>query len=193
MVAALTTTKRPDTKASQQGVKLAPDEKELQRWYTLQRSQRESQASEDDGERRYLCFLTDYMSNYNHYISKRETQRKYKHDPLTAIEQRLAARPSSSSMPPPAHSKPHQSRPTASSSSSSSKPPVQARLQRESSERERAQALIQRRKRELAGSMTPSTVYNDDDEYRDVYNRQEVKDAHRGRDRRKHQERRRDW
>ncbi|XP_006456350.1 hypothetical protein AGABI2DRAFT_228274 [Agaricus bisporus var. bisporus H97] len=176
MVAALTTTKKGDSKTSQEGIKLGPDEKELQRWYTLQRSQRESQAAEDDDDR-----------------SKRETQRKYKHDPLTAIEQQLAARPSSSSMPPPARPRPHQSH-SAKSSSSSSNSSVQARLQRESSERERARALIQRRKRELEGSMTPSTVYNDDEDgYRDVYNRREVQDAHRDRDRRKHRERRRDW
>lgn len=71
---------------------------------------------------------------------------------------------------------------------------MQARLQRESSERERALALIQRKKKELEGNMTPSTVYNDDDDgYRDVYNRREVQDAHRGRDRRKHWDRRREW
>jgi hypothetical protein len=145
-----------------------------------------------------LCFLAGCMLNFNNNdISKRETQRKYKHDPLTAIEQQLATRPSSSSssMPPPSRPKSLQSsRSETSLSSSSSNPSVQARLQRESSERERARALIQRRRRELEGSMTPSTVYNDDDDgYGDVYNRQEVKDAHRGRDRRKHRERRREW
>jgi hypothetical protein len=56
MVAVLTATKKPDSKTSQQGVKLAPDEKELRRWYTLQRSQRESQAYEDDDDRRYFVF-----------------------------------------------------------------------------------------------------------------------------------------
>ncbi|KAF5346054.1 hypothetical protein D9756_010828 [Leucocoprinus leucothites] len=177
MVAALTVAKKAESKAAERGVKLAPDEKELKRWYT-RRHREESQADDGDEDR-----------------SRREAQRKYKHDPLTNIEQQLASRSqSSSSTSSKSHSRP---RPRSSypptSSSSSVDPSVQARLQRESSERERALALIQRKK-ELEGNMTPSTVYGGDDEgYRDVYNRQEVEDAHRRRDRRRHWDRRRDW
>lgn len=65
------------------------------------------------------------------------------------------------------------------------KPPeLQARLSRESSERQRALELIRRKKREMEGSATPSTVFgNSAGGYGDVYNRREVEDAHRHRDR----------
>lgn len=64
------------------------------------------------------------------------------------------------------------------------KPPeVQARLSRESSERQRALELIRRKKREMEGNATPSTVFGDSsDGYGDVYNRREVEEAHRHRD-----------
>lgn len=62
---------------------------------------------------------------------------------------------------------------------------MNARLTRESSERERALELIRRKKREMQGSETPSTVYGGlDGGYGDVFNRREVEEAHRGRDRR---------
>ncbi|KAF9443525.1 hypothetical protein P691DRAFT_713179 [Macrolepiota fuliginosa MF-IS2] len=177
MVAALTTARKTDSKASERGVKLAPDEKELRRWYTRQRAHDDSQPEEGDDEKR-----------------KRDAQRKYKNDPLTVIEQQLASR-SSLAQPHP-RLKPRRSYPPASSTSSSSggSSLVQARIQRESSERERALALIQRKKKELEGNMTPSTVCNDnDDGYRDMYNRREVQDAHRGREQKKHRDRRREW
>ena len=64
------------------------------------------------------------------------------------------------------------------------KPPeVQARLSRESTERERALELIRRKRREMEGNATPSTVF-DDSGYGDVYNKREVEAAHRFRDRR---------
>ncbi|KXN92796.1 hypothetical protein AN958_04723 [Leucoagaricus sp. SymC.cos] len=183
MVAALTTVQKADAKASERGVKLAPDEKELKRWYTQRRGDDDSQLDDaDDGGR-----------------SKRDAQRKYKHDPLTAIEQQLAPRSqgtssSSSSHTPHRKSKARSSYPPAFSSSSSGDPSVQARLQRESSERDRALALIQRKKKELEGNMTPSTTYGEDEGgYRDVYNRREVEDAHRGRERRRHRDGQRHW
>ncbi|KXN82150.1 hypothetical protein AN958_02959 [Leucoagaricus sp. SymC.cos] len=173
MVAALTAVQKADAKASERGVKLAPDEKELKRCNTRHRGDDGSQLDGADGGGR----------------SKRDAQRKYKHDPLTAIEQQLASlsQGPSSSLSHNPHRKP-KARPSylpASSSSSSGDPPVQARLQRESSERDRALALIQRKKKELEGNMTPSTTYGGDDDsgYRDVYNRREVEDAHWGRER----------
>lgn len=61
---------------------------------------------------------------------------------------------------------------------------VQARLSRESSERQRALELIRRKKREMEGNSTPSTVIDDSSGgYGDVYNRQEVKEAHMYKDR----------
>jgi hypothetical protein len=63
---------------------------------------------------------------------------------------------------------------------------LSARLTRESSERERALALIARKRREAA-TETPSTVHGGMDDgggYRDVYNRREVEAAHKERDKR---------
>ena len=65
---------------------------------------------------------------------------------------------------------------------------VEARLNRESSERQRALELIRRKKRELEGSETPSTVYGGGMEkgggYTDVFNRKEVEEAHKHREHR---------
>jgi len=66
------------------------------------------------------------------------------------------------------------------------RPEVTERMSRESSERERALELIRRKKREMAGSETPSTVRGGGGGgYGDVYNRADVEAAHsRTRDRR---------
>ena len=55
-------------------------------------------------------------------------------------------------------------------------PEVNERLTRESSERERALALIRRKKREMAGSETPSTVHGglDDEGVSNMFNQREV-------------------
>lgn len=101
------------------------------------------------------------------------------HDPLTRINQQLADRdapPKPRAMPPPA-----------SSSRGGPEGKVAERLNRESSERQRALALIARKKREQ-DSATPSTVRGGydgmDGGYGDVYNRREVEEAHRHRERR---------
>ena len=50
----------------------------------------------------------------------------------------------------------------------------------------RAMELIQRKKREMEGNSTPSTVFGDSTGgYGDVYNRREVEEAHKHRDRRR--------
>ncbi|KAF7328645.1 hypothetical protein MSAN_02473100 [Mycena sanguinolenta] len=73
--------------------------------------------------------------------------------------------------------------PTIPSNHDASQPPeVQARLSRELSERERAMELIRRKQREMRGSETPSTIHGGG--YGDVFNRREVEEAHRGRERR---------
>jgi hypothetical protein len=90
-------------------------------------------------------------------------------------------------MPPPqAHprSQPQPPPPTLLSSTSR-----EGRLARESAERERALALMRRRQRErdraASVTATPSTVHggNSGPGYADVFNRREVEDAHRERDR----------
>jgi hypothetical protein len=129
-------------------------------------------------------------------------------DPLTAITHQLAARSqssSSSSKPQPKHLLPRPPRSNARPSNHREALPAPApappqstltsRLTRESAERERALALIARKKRELQGSETPSTVHGDDyGGYTDVFNRREVEEAHRGwgRSGRDHRERERD-
>lgn len=107
--------------------------------------------------------------------------RKSIHDPLTSITHQLASSSKSSSS---LSSKSYRSRPPP--PSSSHPPEVSARIARESSERERALALIARKKREsrMSGSETPSVRGDADAEYGDMYNRREVQEAHRGRDRR---------
>ena len=112
--------------------------------------------------------------------------RKSAHDPLTSINQELARRSGDSSAPrsklsgrrlPPQADSPQQAA-------------VSERLTRESSERQRALELKRRRQREVAGSATPSTVHGgvNDEEYGDMYNRREVQEAHRQRDRWRHGE-----
>ena len=59
MVAALTVAKKTESKAAEQGIKLAPDEKELRRWYTERRSHEVPQDDdEDDSGKRYVGLKT---------------------------------------------------------------------------------------------------------------------------------------
>jgi hypothetical protein len=66
---------------------------------------------------------------------------------------------------------------------------LEGRLARESVERARALALLRRKQREReraeSSTATPSTVHGGDNGpgYVDVFNRREVEEAHRGRDR----------
>ncbi|PPQ68870.1 hypothetical protein CVT24_007679 [Panaeolus cyanescens] len=155
LAAAIKSTKKSGTSETEKGVPLAPSEKDLNPWYSGKGKGKESEEGYEEKRRR-------------------DESRKNVHDPLTSITKQLA-RHSSNSL---------------SSSSSRHRPPlprapdgppeVQARLTREMSERERAQALIQRKRKEMAGAATPSTVV--DDGYRDVFNRREVEEAHRHRE-----------
>jgi hypothetical protein len=107
---------------------------------------------------------------------QRDLARQVKADPLASI---------------PSHLKGSPSRAQARSHSQLQRPPSSAsregRLVRESAERERALALVRRKQRERAESATatPSTVRGGDGGpgYADVFNRREVEDAHRERDR----------
>ncbi|KAJ7088467.1 hypothetical protein B0H15DRAFT_841452 [Mycena belliarum] len=152
---AIRTTKKTEPVETERGFPLAPSAKDLTPWYTA-RAANPDEEEVPDAKR------------------KRDTARKSVHDPLTSITHQLASRA--------APSKPsYRPRPAAPPPNSSRPPEVQARLTRETSERERALELIRRKQREMRGSETPSTVHGGG--YGDVYNRREVEEAHRGRDR----------
>ncbi|CAA7266442.1 unnamed protein product [Cyclocybe aegerita] len=159
IAAAIRASKKTGPAETEKGVPLAPSAKDLKPWY----SERTQDRVEEVEEKR-----------------RREEFRKSAHDPLTSITKQLASRPSGSTS--------SSSRPSRSSSFSSisGKPvEVQARLSRETTERERALELIRRKKREMEGNATPSTVCGDSASgYGDVYNRREVEEAHRHRDKR---------
>ncbi|KAJ6619291.1 hypothetical protein B0H10DRAFT_2026819 [Mycena sp. CBHHK59/15] len=154
---AIRTTKKTEPVETDRGFPLAPSAKDLKPWYT--------ERAVDPNEE-----VVDEKR-------KRDTARKSIHDPLTSITHQLASRQGSS----PSKST-YRPRPPALPPNTSRPPEVQARLARESSERERALELIRRKQREMRGSETPSAVPGGG--YGDVFNRREVEEAHRGRDRR---------
>ncbi|TFY61015.1 hypothetical protein EVG20_g7218 [Dentipellis fragilis] len=141
------------------GVPLGPTKKDLKPWYSSRKGDVDpaDERAKEDGRRR------------------RDLARKSHADPLASIPSHIT-RPLTSSS---------RSRPSSSSSSkptpTPANPDLSARLTRESSERARARALIERKRREMDGSVTatPSTVRGG---YGDVFNREDVAAAHRGRD-----------
>ncbi|KAJ7735829.1 hypothetical protein DFH07DRAFT_927928 [Mycena maculata] len=154
-----TTTKKTEPVETERGFPLAPSAKDLKPWYT-------ERAANPDEE------VVDEKR-------KRDTARKSVHDPLTSITHQLASRHGSS---PSFKSKSsYRPRPPAIPLNASRPPEVEARLTRESSERQRALDLIQRKQREMRGSETPSSVHGGG--YGDLFNRREVEEAHRGRER----------
>jgi len=191
--------KKDDPTETEKGVPLAPSAKDLKPWYVggldddLDKEKEAERAFEERRKRdRDLAFKT-------------------LNDPLTSITHQLASRShsSSSSAPvskPQSHLLPRPSKSHPSTSTQAKLKPsshaapvlapslstVESRLSRESTERERALALIARKKREMQGSETPSTVHGDYGGYTDVFNRQEVEDAHRGWGKVKSRERDRD-
>ncbi|PFH45107.1 hypothetical protein AMATHDRAFT_71988 [Amanita thiersii Skay4041] len=176
LAVAIKATRKADPAPTDKGVPLAPTEKDLKPWYSERR--REGSPKPDDSDEKRL----------------RDTARKSVHDPLTSINHKLAIRNngSSSTNSDNRFKRPNPPRPNSSTnpSSSGSHAPsqVQVRLTRESSERERALALIRKKKREMLGSATPSTVHGGLDEgdgYGDLFNRKEVEEAHRERERRR--------
>ncbi|KAF9816867.1 hypothetical protein IEO21_03841 [Rhodonia placenta] len=147
---------------TEKGIPLAPAAKDLNPWYSDGASGKERETNEDR--------------------KIRDLARKSVNDPLTSINHQLAARPSSSTS---TSRRPRPAAPAASSGGQQHAADV--RLVRESSERQRALELIRRKKREAAGSETPSTVHGGMSErvgYGDVFNRREVDEARRHRDRR---------
>ncbi|KAF8999614.1 hypothetical protein BDQ17DRAFT_1391484 [Cyathus striatus] len=151
--ASLASKRKPAVKETEKGVALAPDKKDLNPWYSTR--------SRDPAEEK--------LGEEEEEKRKRDSLRKSTHDPLTSITKQLSSR---SPQNPTQHS---------------NAPPYPSRLARESSERERALALIRRKQKEQQGrgNETPSTVHGGEDpeEYGDVYNRREVEDARRERER----------
>ncbi|KAH0838826.1 hypothetical protein J3R83DRAFT_7233 [Lanmaoa asiatica] len=175
MVTAIRSTKKTTTTEAEKGVPLAPSAKDLNPWYSDKARDRGQISEDQEDERR-----------------QRDLRFKSMNDPLTSITQQLAIRPSS--RPSLSQTNPR-SRDHRSSRHSNQPPatlppplkqldPTTTRLNRESSERERALALIRRKRREMAGSETPSTVHGGMDEgYGDVYNKRAVEEAHAHKDR----------
>ncbi|KAI0916674.1 hypothetical protein AcV5_003096 [Taiwanofungus camphoratus] len=153
--------KKSSPPETEKGIPLAPSAKDLKPWY----SDRNPEKSRELDEDRKL----------------RDLARKSVNDPLTSINHQLASRASGASRTP----RVRPALPPSSGSPAERGPPEMARLSRESSERRRALELIQRKRREVAGSETPSTVRGDmDGGYGDVFNRREVEEARRYRERR---------
>ncbi|KAI0685214.1 hypothetical protein BC835DRAFT_1408888 [Cytidiella melzeri] len=159
---ARTTSKAGVPAPTEQGVPLAPSEKDRKPWY----SEREhGPPKELDGDRQI-----------------RELARKSAHDPLTSINRQLARRPGDTNRPMPSRSRAvgRPGSPPRAIRDSLQQPEMSERLSRESSERLRASELIKRRKRESGGSATPSTARSGmGGGYGDVFNRREVEEAHR--------------
>ncbi|KAH8987468.1 hypothetical protein EDB92DRAFT_1801332 [Lactarius akahatsu] len=172
-LAARASKSKPAVTDADRGVALAPTKQDLNPWYSSSSTPKENDNDKTAAARR-----------------QRDLARQVRADPLASIPSHLM-RPSRTtpSLPPPPRYHPPRSRhpqppqpppqqpqPAASSASR------EGRLARESAERERALALVRRKQRERAESATatPSTVHGG---YADVFNRLEVEDAHRERDR----------
>ena len=160
------------------GVPLAPLEKDLKPWYSDKGKGR--MLDDLDNDMRY-AFKQRVVSSRPEYLTShacphriRDMNRKSNADPLTSINSQLAN--SSSRTPSSSSHRGWRRPPNGSRTSDPDQPPSQldARLNRESAERQRARELIERKKREMAGSVTPSTVRSG---YGDVYNRIEVEEA----------------
>lgn len=174
-----------DTGETDKGFPLAPSLKDRNPWYAS-RPKHDDDEEPDEAEK-------GEKSLWGKKESKASKASMILHDPLTTINstlerhQRLtnaaASRDRSSQS---SSSRPSYPRPNSSSTSNSMSNPVEARQSRESSERQRALDLIARKRREMEGMMTPSTVAGDDrgGGYRDVFNRVEVEEAGRRRGRR---------
>ncbi|KAI6047013.1 hypothetical protein EDC04DRAFT_2557331 [Pisolithus marmoratus] len=191
LVIAARASKKTTQSETEKGVPLAPSAKDLNPWYADKRANKRTEAENenDQDEKRPECL---FQMGFAIMLTMRDMAFKTINDPLTAITQQLAARSSSSNDtrsalpnnrwrnnrfprkpdPPPPPPQPKQL------------DPASERLRRESSERERALALIRKKKREMEGSETPSTVHGGmDNGYGDVFNRREVEEAHAQRDR----------
>ncbi|KAH8979984.1 hypothetical protein EDB86DRAFT_2982630 [Lactarius hatsudake] len=171
-LAARASKSKPAVTDADRGVALAPTKQDLNPWYSSSSTPKDNDNDKTAAARR-----------------QRDLARQVRADPLASIPSHLMrpSRTTPSSLPPrhhpprsrhpqPPQPQPPQPQPAASSASR------EGRLARESAERERALALVRRKQRERAESATatPSTVHGG---YADMFNRLEVEDAHRERDR----------
>ncbi|KAH9010096.1 hypothetical protein EDB83DRAFT_435640 [Lactarius deliciosus] len=173
-LAARASKSKPAVTDADRGVALAPTKQDLNPWYSSSSTPKDNDNDKTAAARR-----------------QRDLARQVRADPLASIPSHLIrpSRTTPSSLPSlPRHHPPRsrhpqlpqpqppQPQPAASSASR------EGRLARESAERERALALVRRKQRERAESATatPSTVHGG---YADMFNRLEVEDAHRERDR----------
>jgi hypothetical protein len=166
--------KKPATETDH-GVPLAPSEKDLKPWYSEKGKGR--MLDDVDNDTRYVLdpeTVSPWLGYLTLACRTRDMNRKSNADPLTSINSQLASSSSSRGA---------WKRPLPRSRlSDPDRPPSQldARLSRESAERRRARELIERKRREAAGSATPSTVRSG---YGDVYNRVAVEEARRSKGR----------
>lgn len=175
------------------GIPLAPTIQDLHPWYSAAGTGN----NDDKPTEARRCVLlpsselvvipTD-KPNVPYITRQRDLARQRKADPLSSIPSHLK-RPlhSHAAIPPPqSHSYSHSEQSQKPLPSSAS---LEGRLARESVERGRALALLRRKQREreqaARTTATPSTVNGGDGGpgYADVFNRREVEDAHRERDR----------
>ncbi|KAI0821253.1 hypothetical protein BC629DRAFT_1278047 [Irpex lacteus] len=160
VMAIRTSSKTAAPTTTEQGIPLAPTEKDRKPWYS---EKEHGLPKELEGDKR-----------------NRELARKSANDPLTSINRQLAQRSPADSLSSSSRSRPNGRRQSPQHSTSNQQPAVAERLNRESSERQRALELIRRKKREMEGSATPSTVRSGmSGGYGDVFNRREVEEAHR--------------
>ena len=176
---------------SDRGVPLAPTKQDLHPWYSAAGT-----ASNDDKPieaRRCvllsgpeLVALPTNKPNVLYITRQRDLARQLKADPLSSIPSHLKRPMHRHAAPPPQSHSYSQSQHQKPAPSSDSR---EGRLARESVERERALALLRRKQREREQAerttATPSTTNGGDggSGYADVFNRREVEDAHRERDR----------
>ncbi|KAN0133419.1 hypothetical protein V8E53_008859 [Lactarius tabidus] len=171
-LAARASKSKPALTDADRGLALAPTKQDLNPWY--------SSTSPKDNDSDKLAAAR----------RQRDLARQVRADPLASIPSHLmrSSRTTPSSMPPPSHRHPPSRRHPHAQPPQPQPPPSSAsregRLVRESAERERALALVRRKQREReraeSATATPSTVHGG---YADVFNRVEVEDAHRERDR----------
>ncbi|KAK2464032.1 hypothetical protein APHAL10511_003976 [Amanita phalloides] len=173
LVKTIKTTKTPAAAANDKGVALAPSKEDLRPWYSSRKGE------PDTGSRHGYRNRRGDDPDGNE-MRLRDAARKSVEDPLTAINRHLISSRDRQNE----HEQDWRFKrpePPTRSKQPSSKDDVQARLARESSERERALALIRRKKREMSGSETPSTVHGGD-LTTDMFNREDVEEARRRRE-----------
>ncbi len=179
------------------GIALAPSQKDRNPWYTSVKTPQD----EEDGVEPEIP-IDDPEAIARTERKQRDLSYKSFNDPLATVNSYLAkkdggsssSRPSTfrngfgrNNRPAPSNSKPSGSSNTSNHDAPAPAPgptpppapvdPLAARLSRETSERERAKALLARKKREMAGLDTPRSEISSTDGYGDVYNRVDTANA----------------